>query len=746
MSKVSMLDWALKYAKIGWKVFPVNQSKQPLISNGLKGASAEETQIKKWWKAHPDAGIGVATGMASGIVVLDIDLDKPGAEQNLEKIIHDKGMFPQTVAAKSGGGGLHFYFKHPNNGKKVANAQKLLGLAGIDVRGDGGYIVVPPTMHASGNRYEWGDDQSPFDTTPDMCPEYIYNDRAAGRAAQRFNYTGEIADGERNTTLTSVAGLLRSLGLGIDEITLVLKQQNATRCNPPLSDTEVETIAHYITEYPPAINRTNTRTGRIGLEELLSFERSDVGFGQMLAFALLGKVKYNHTQGKWLLWQDHFWKPDGVEEITLKTIDVTMMFRESVELITDEDERDRGLKYSQLIQNKPRIEAGLSIARAQPSIATVHTDWDKGLDVIAVENGVIELKTGELRDGKPEDLISYHVPLNYDPKTDCPLWKKFLSEVFDGNAEVIEFVRRAVGYSLTGQITEQCLFLLVGKGANGKSTFLDTLHEILGIYSYSAPFSTFERTQNSGSQQTNDIASLAGKRLVSASEPNEGVTLSESRIKSLTGGEHISARFLHQEFFEFKPTFKIWLGVNHLPRVLDDSDGFWRRVRRIDFPVKFYSPDEEHNSSDKPKDKELPARLRAEHAGILNWAVQGAVDWYKSGLKTPVSVSAATQTYRTDSDPLHEFFAEHCMQGPEYEILGDSIFKAYTSHCHIRMLKNFEIMSSTRFHQKLGRQFVRSTINGARGYIGIGLKPESMFLLDSDSPTIAIKKVARTES
>lgn len=737
-SPKTMLQHALDYAAIGWRVFPVTNQKKPMTPNGFKDGTTDTSIIESWWKKWPEAGIGVATGIVSGIVVLDVDMGKEGAEENLRTIVRDRGLFPQNVVARTGGGGYHFYFAHPGEKVKVANAQNLFHLAGIDIRGDGGYVVVPPSGHASGNFYEWGEGQSPFEARLESCPEYFYNDRAATLAQGAFQFAGPITSGERNATLASIAGLLRSMGLQEPEIRVVLRSQNALRCQPPLSDTEVDTIASYITNYPPRNNRPEGIIDRAGLTQLLTFERSDAGFGAMLAFALLGQIKYNHTSGRWLLWRTHYWEEDTTQEILLRAIDTTMLFKQAADVITDEDLRTSAQRYALHIQHRSRLEAGMFIASAQPAIASTHTDWNKNLSIVAAQNGVINLRTGELSPGRAEDLISAFLPIEYDPEAECPLWLKFLDDIFQGDQDVISFVQSAVGYSLTGENTEQCLFLLVGKGANGKSTFLDTIHAILGRYAYPAPFSTFERNQNAGSQ-TNDLAALAGRRLVSASEPNEGVTLSESRIKSLTGGESISARFLHQEFFEFKPTFKIWLGVNHLPRVVDDSDGFWRRVKRIDFPVQFWSPNEMWDpDTQKPKDPDLGKKLKAEYAGILAWAVRGAIKWYENGLVTPATVIESTKVYRTDSDPLHEFFETHCEQDPNAEVDADEFYKAYTAHCKSRMMKAYEILSSNRFGQRLSREFTAGRLRGNKSYIGIRLKEDSSHLLTTESP-ISIK-------
>lgn len=719
----TMLEHALAYAAIGWRIFPVSKKKKPLTSNGFKDASIDEQKIRAWWTKHPDAGIGVATGQVSGVVVLDIDSHKVGAEKALNEILRLKGDFDRTVVAETGGGGTHFYFVHPGKDVRVPTAKELMGFVGVDVRGDGGYAVLPPSGHESGNFYKWEEGKSPFESRPGICPPFMYEKRQRDAA---FKFTGPITEGQRNAELTNVAGLMRRLGMEYESINFILQEQNRNRCVPPLSEAEVETIAEHIVKYPPYPNRDGGETESAGLEHLLRFEHTDTGFGLMLSSALLGQIKFNHTSGKWYIWRDHYWQIDDTEEITIKAIDTTMMYRKATALITDEDQLESASKFATIIQSRNKLEAGLLIARAQPSVATKYSDWNLNSHKIAALNGVIDLRTGDMTPGDPMDFISAHMNTEYQPGAKCPLFMKFMEDVFNGDKEVIDFVHRAAGYSLTGDISEQCMFMLVGNGSNGKSTLLGILGDVAGQYAMSMPFTTFERSHQAG-QQTNDLAALSnGKRMVFASEPNEGVTINESRIKSLTGGDKISARFLHQEFFEFDFTGKIWLSVNHPPRVLDDSDGFWRRVRRVDFPIKFVAADDYTGDvGQRVKDPDLREKLKAEYPGILNWLVEGAIAWYRRGIKIPESVQQATQDYRDDSDPLHAFFSELCILSPDQEVVADDLYKTYMTFCERRQMKHFEIMSSTKFHNRLGRQFTKDEVKGKRVYIGIGLNPNA---------------------
>jgi putative DNA primase/helicase len=225
-----------------------------------------------------------------------------------------------------------------------------------------------------------------------------------------------------------------------------------------------------------------------------------------------------------------------------------------------------------------------------------------------------------------------------------------LIEVFDGDREVIQFVQRAVGYSLTGDTREQCLFILWGGGANGKSTFLETIIRLLGMHAVPTPFSTVMVQRNPGSPR-NDLAALHGARLVKASEAEHHSTFAESIVKEVTGGDTITARFLFKEHFSYKPTFKLWLATNHRPEIHGTDDAIWRRIRLIPFTRQF---------SGANKDAGLREKLEGELPGILAWAVQGCLDWQKHGLKSARIVESATLEYRQESDQVGRFIKDQC--------------------------------------------------------------------------------------
>lgn len=276
--------------------------------------------------------------------------------------------------------------------------------------------------------------------------------------------------------------------------------------------------------------------------------------------------------GKWYQWIGHWWELDKDELVYRKAIEAARERYTRAAEVRDLKQKDAAARWAIGSENRNRIEAALKLAQAQTVLATTGEEWDKDPMLLGVANGVVDLRNGNLRDGSRNDAITMHSAVPYNPGAECPRWKRFLGEIFAQNKELIDWLQRACGYSLTGLTYEQIVLLLWGTGWNGKSTFLRVLREVVGNYARNVAFSTLEASFKSNIP--NDMAALAGKRLVTASEVKEGAKLDEARIKALAGEDVISARFLHGEWFEFRPTLKLWLAVNHKPRVATTAKAF----------------------------------------------------------------------------------------------------------------------------------------------------------------------------
>jgi putative DNA primase/helicase len=313
---------------------------------------------------------------------------------------------------------------------------------------------------------------------------------------------------------------------------------------------------------------------------------------------------------------------------------------------------------------------------------------------------------------RASDIITKKLGASVVPDASCPIWRNFISRIFNNDQATMDFVRRAVGYSLTGSVAEQCMFILIGTGANGKSTFLRTLHHLFGDYAGSVPIQTL-MTQKNGSQQTNDLAYLLGKRFVTASEGERDQRLAEAKIKMMTGGDRISCRFMYADFFEFDPQFKLWLATNNLPAITGADDAIWRRIRVIQFPITI--PPEE-------QDKSLPDQLLAELPGILNWALEGLEEWQGQGLAPPAGIIRSTTRYREDNDTVGQWIEAACTLEPGARTSMKDLHADYKTWCENSGL---DPLTNACFGKELSRRGFEK-IRGRKGNArrGIALKQE----------------------
>lgn len=353
----------------------------------------------------------------------------------------------------------------------------------------------------------------------------------------------------------------------------------------------------------------------------------------------------------------------------------------------------------------------LDIAKTMKPIATVRTDWNNHPWLLQCENGTINIKTFYFTPGKPDLLMDQSVGYEYDANVQCPKWQKFLLEIMDGDMELVDFLQRAVGYSLTGETSEQCLFLLHGNGANGKSVFLTIIRSLLNDYAADSPFAAIEYRRRQ--QNSNDLARLDSKRLVTTSESGSTGRLNEERIKAITGGDPITARFLFKEFFTFFPQFKLWCAFNFLPKVHDNSYGFWRRIRLIPFLKKFEGSD---------ANPQLTDELKKELSGILNWALEGAQIWLVKELAPPNAVLKATSNYQSESDVVSEFLDIATIKSKNYKVRAKQLYDAFVEW-HTTEYSD-GLLSQTDFGRRMtAKSFQRRRIGARRltHYIGLGL-------------------------
>jgi putative DNA primase/helicase len=398
-----------------------------------------------------------------------------------------------------------------------------------------------------------------------------------------------------------------------------------------------------------------------------AFNLTDLGNGQRLVARHGDDLRYCYPWGKWLIYDGQGWNEDLTGEIDRRAKETVRNIYAEASRIEEKALREAVVDHARRSESDSKRQAMINSARSEPGIAILPANFDRDPWLLNVLNGTIDLRTGELRAHRREDLITKLAQVVYDGKAECPIFWKFLERIFNRNYDLIFFLQKAVGYALTGITWEQCLFFLYGLGANGKSTLIEVIQTLLGDYATQTTSETF-MLKRYGSPISNDVADLRGARFVSAVEIESGRRMAEVLIKQMTGGDKLKARFLYSEHFEFKPEFKIFLAANHKPVIQGTDTAIWRRIRLIPFTVQI--PETE-------QDRELPEKLKVELPGILNWAIEGCINWQEHGLAPPQAVQDATQNYRQEMDTLADFLAECCIIAPEASALAADLYKKY---------------------------------------------------------------------
>ncbi len=375
----------------------------------------------------------------------------------------------------------------------------------------------------------------------------------------------------------------------------------------------------------------------------LEYSLSDCGNAERMVDQHAESLRFCRDTSNWLAWNGCRWATDGGAIVQLAKRTIRTMQVEHANILRGaarqperwSDVRQRAdamWRWSQRSEGAARIIAMLRLAESDPRITICAPMLDRDQWLLNLPNGTLDLRSGTFREHRPEDLLTKCAGTDYDPNAKCTRWLQFLEEVFRPNPDVIPFLQRAIGYSLTGDTREHCVFVLLGAGRNGKSTLLDILIELLGDYGGIAEFETFLQTRHSILRE--DIADMRGRRLISAQEPSMTGHLAENTLKWISGGDRLRARRLYEHAQEFSPSHKLWLAANRLPAIHPEDPALWRRLRVIPFDVSFVND----------ADRELKDRLRRESSGILNWALEGCRSWQKSGLGSSPSIQGALAT------------------------------------------------------------------------------------------------------
>lgn len=439
-------------------------------------------------------------------------------------------------------------------------------------------------------------------------------------------------------------------------------------------------------------------------------DKNDVGNGERFAEQHASKFKFLDDRKVWVKYDGKRWRDATDGEIgRAAKATAKKMLTDAFQKPVDDSKEERAHALASL--SRKGISNMIGLAQTEKVFSAEMKQFDVNPDALCVDNGVLNLRTGELRPHSRDDLITTLTRIKYDPEARCPRWEQFMREIFADDRDLIEFVQRAVGYSMTGHTREHAFFILFGGGRNGKGRFVTQLRALLGDASRTTRFQTFTAQRDLDSGNTPALASLAGARLVTAGEPDQGVKLSESTIKMLTGEDEIQVCRKHEHPFNYIPTYKIWLHCNHKPVIRGTDEGIWSRPRLIPFNM-FFGTVEEARKKDIPEhmrrdpDKRLDAKLNAERAGILAWAVRGAMKWYIDGLGMSKTVETATDDYRIESDQLGPFIEECIRRETGRFATNEQIFAAYEAWCR-RNLVDYQMEGNTLSKQLVARGFER---------------------------------------
>src|SRR5665213_441342 len=697
-----------KYIAAGFSPIPVKARSKETTVPGWPNLRIGEGDISKHFAA--DTNIGILTGTPSGGLV-DVDIDSMDA---LKFAAH---FLPATncIFGRASKPSSHWMYRVADAG--ACERFRASGMI-VELRGEKHYTVFPGSVHPSGEVIEFADgvDMTPSSSTWAELKTAVRNIAVATELSQHWR------PGVRHHLALAIAAFMARIGWTITD-TIKLVSVIATECGDDESEDRKNGVATTYARY----NRREIITGDHALGDLISAASLDLIRGwcssreerhhptivhnssaiDLSTDATAADAFANTFRGKLLYRGDQWYRREHeVYEPTNNAVVQGLV----KEFMQTEVNKVGSSAYPQPFlkscRNRNRINATAELSRAQFHVEPTQLDCD--LNTLGCDDGSL-LSLSNVK--CPHRVVTKRLGVSVDTSAACPMWANFLRQIFDGDEEIIEFVRRAVGYTLQGSVSEQCMFILMGSGANGKSTFLRTLHHLFGDYGGSIPIQSL-MAQKHATQLTNDLAYLLGKRFITASEGERDERLAEAKIKLMTGGDRISCRFMHRDLFEYTPQFKLWLATNNLPTIHGMDEAIWRRICLINFPISF---------SAQQQDTALPDRLLGELPGILNWALKGLAAWRQQGLQPPPGVVQSTRQYRETNDTVSQWITAACTLDDGAHVGMKDLFESYKAWCENSALTP---LTNISFGRELSRRKFKTMRvgGGASGRIGIALR------------------------
>ena len=737
------IDW---YVSMGWKLFPIhhitkdedgkhcschrgmacdNPGKHPSTKNGFKDATISIDKLDKWLSMDKSMNIGLATGKMSNVVVLDVDEkdDVSGAE-SLSELETIYGKLPPTLSQTTGSGGKHYFFMYPEGAKKVpSNVGKIL--PGLDIRADGGYVILPPSTHMKG-QYRWDNPDANIADLPPWLLDLILHPISANTMDGIRKKAKEIPKGQRNNQLFYFACKIRGTeGLNESELFQRLKRINEEFCTEPLAESEVKTIAHSASQKPSNNEKEAKDLRSIDTEDLNGIEREfdNTERGNAIRYWVANEMdmRYCYPKRKWFIYDGTRWEENQGGEHERRVHLLVQSMKRSASSIDDEREIFKKQQMAWVRKSEEARTINNTIRLAQSLMEISLKKMDTNPYDFNCLNVTLNLETMEPRPHNPNDFITLLSPVEYNEDEECPKWMEHLGKIFDGDKKTIESFQRVCGYALTETNPEQVIFILWGAGKNGKSTTMNIIEYIMGDYGASARAESFMKKPSGANDSRNDLARLYRKRFVVTSEPPSGAKLNETLIKSATGTDKISARFLYEEFFEWVPQFKIFMNTNHRPTVSESDEGIWRRLVLIPFT---------HVFSEAERNPNIERELKKEAAGILNWMIEGYkkyLDEDFGGLRLSEKIVQATAEYRNFEDTFRSYIEDRCIVDPEAKVSKNDIFADFVSWCEANgevpgNIKKFGLTMHGHFSSIGDCMITRPGGGHDRGWKGITLK------------------------
>jgi putative DNA primase/helicase len=657
------------------------QSKKPVGVNWPDEGTSQEQALAT------NGNLGLLLGPKSD--VMDVDLDCTEAKEMADLILPKP--FAKFDRGTSDSG--HYLYRATTCGptKKFSGNGPKSTL--VELRGDGSQTMIPPSIHPNGSHLRFTDINQD-------APEVKYADllksvsflAACSEVAQRW------VSGQRHELALSFSGLCLKQEVdpqllvniiqrickktGDQEAqdrmncvrTSVGKPHDELRGYNGLVDCIGKAAADRIAKLVRIYCGTEERSLSVVKEakaEVINFGRftdganvTEAKLGETFAQWLDGKAIYIFQTGQWMIWNGGYWCGD---ECGLMTKLAFNFISDAKQALFDTGNHSAAGNLSSF-ESLNRLENLCKLAVTDRAVSLISFDTDPML--LAAPNQWIDLKSGEAFDPDPSILVSKAIATDYCAKSECPNFEAFVNDIFEGEQDLIGYVQRAIGYGLTGSTAEQCLFILIGDGANGKSTFVNVMSKLLGDYSKAAASQTL--VAKGSTSVGDDLVDLVGARFIPVSETEEGEALAEAKIKQMTGGDVLKARPLYGKYIQFSIIGKIFLATNSLPQINNTDHGIWRRIQAIPFNRTFTAEEQ---------DKDLGSKLTKELPGILNWAIKGCLDWQKQGLNLPQTVLEQVSAYKTEMDSFAQFIRDECKLDPDIKYPASKLYETYRHYC-----------------------------------------------------------------